>query len=202
MGAKAALADQRLQLRASVFHTDWRDVQSDQFLPSGLPYTANVGRAVNTGFEGEAAFRVDRALTLRLSFLANAPQLRQRDPTYPARPNASLPAVPRHSLSVIGDWRRDVAPGLTAVLYGRVAYVGASVLTFQEQEASQMGNYVTARLAAGFETSRWRVTAFVENPANAEGDTFAFGDPFTQGRVGQSTPLRPRTVGVTLATGL
>ena len=202
LGAKATLVDQRLELRASVFHTDWRDVQSDQFLPSGLPYTANVGRAVNTGFEGEAAFRVDRALTLTLSFLTNAPQLRQRDPTYPARPNASLPAVPRHSVSVIGDWRREVAPGLTAVLYGRMAYVGASVLTFQEQDASRMGNYVTARLAAGIETSRWRVTAFVENPANAEGDTFAFGDPFTQGRVGQSTPLRPRTFGVTLATGL
>jgi iron complex outermembrane receptor protein len=202
LGAKAAFADQRIELRASLFHTDWRDVQSDQFLPSGLPYAANVGRAVNTGFEGEAALRMDRALTLRVSFLANAPELRQRDPTYPARPNASLPAVPRHSAALIADWRRELAPGLTGVLYGRVAYVGASVLTFQEQEAAQMGNYITARLAAGLELSRWRVTAFIENPANAEGDTFAFGDPFTQGRVGQSTPLRPRTIGVTLATGL
>jgi outer membrane receptor protein involved in Fe transport len=201
-GAKASFGERRLEVRAAAFYTDWRDVQSDQFLPSGLPYTANVGRAVNIGFEGEAALRVDPAFSLRVSFLVNSPQLIQRDTTYPARPNASLPAVPRYSASVIGDWRREIAPGFTGVLYGRVAYVGASILTFQEQAASQMGNYVTARLAAGIETGAWRLTAYVDNPANAEGDTFAFGDPFTQGRVRQSTPLRPRTVGLTLAMGL
>lgn len=202
LGAKTSFADRRVELRTALFYTDWRRIQSDQFLPSGLPYTANVGRGVNTGFEGEAAVRVDSALTLRLSFLANAPELRERDPTYPARDDASLPAVPRYSASLVADWRRQIRPGLTAVLYGRVAYVGASILTFQEQASSTMGNYITARLAAGLEAGPWRLTAFVENPANTEGDTFAFGDPFTQGRVGQSTPLRPRTFGLSLARGL
>jgi outer membrane receptor protein involved in Fe transport len=198
-GAKASFANRRLELRAAAFYTDWTDVQSDQFLPSGLPYTANVGSAGNIGLEGEAALRVDKALNLRFSFLINEPQLKQRDTTYPARPNASLPAVPRYSASIVGDWSRQITPGLKAILYGRIAYVGDSVLTFQEQAASQMGNYVTARLAAGLERGPWRLTAYVENPANAVGDTFAFGDPFTQGRVRQSTPLRPRTAGLTLA---
>ena len=201
-GAKTAFWDRRLEVRTAVSYTDWTDVQSDQFLPSGLPYTANVGRAVNIGFEGEAAYRFDRNLNLRVSFLVNGPQLTQRDTTYPARPNASLPAVPRYSAAVIGDWGREIAPGIKGSLYGRLAYVGASILTFQEQASSQMGNYVTARLAAGIETHGWRLTAYVDNPAGAEGDTFAFGDPFTQGRVRQSTPLRPRTVGITLAMGL
>lgn len=201
-GAKVSFPARRLDLRAAVFYTDWRDVQSDQFLPSGLPYTANVGRGVNTGLEGEAALRLEHDLTFRLNFLANGPQLRQRDTTYPARPNASLPAVPRYSAALIGDWRPEIAPGLRAVLYGRIGYVGSSILTFQEQASSAMGNYVTARFAAGLEKGRWRLTAFVDNPANAEGDTFAFGDPFTQGRVRQSTPLRPRTFGLTLAAGL
>ena len=201
-GAKMAFDNHRLELRTAAFYTDWRDVQSDQFLPSGLPYTANVGRAVNTGFEAEGAFRVDGALTLRVNALLAGPQLTQRDPTYPARPNASLPAVPRFSAAVIGDWRREVAPGVMATLYGRVAYVGASILTFQDQASSAMGNYITARLTAGLEFNRWRISAFIDNPANATGDTFAFGDPFTQGKVQQSTPLRPRTAGMTLAVGL
>ncbi|HTK34719.1 MAG TPA: TonB-dependent receptor [Caulobacteraceae bacterium] len=201
-GAKLALDERRLELRAAAFYTDWRDVQSDQLLPSGLPYTANVGRAVNTGFEGEGAFKVDHALTLRLNFLLAGPQLTQRDPTYPARPNASLPAVPRYSAALIGDWRRDVAPGVQALLYGRLSYVGASILTFQDQASSTMGNYLAARLSAGVQTARWRLTAYVDNPANTVGDTFAFGDPFTQGRVSQSTPLRPRTVGLAWAMGL
>ncbi len=110
--------------------------------------------------------------------------------------------MPRYSASLVADWRRPISRGLTLTAYGRVAYVGSSILTFQEQAASTMGNYVTARLAAGAEAGRWRVTAFVDNPARTEGDTFAFGDPFTQGRVGQSTPLRPRTAGLTLARGL
>ena len=201
-GAKLAFEERRFELRTALFYTDWRDVQSDQFLTSGLPYTANVGRAVNTGFEGEGAYRVDRALSLRANLLLAGPQLIERDPTYPSRPNASLPAVPRYSASLIADWRREVGLGLTGVLYGRLAYVGPSIVTFQEQPSSEMGNYVTARLSAGLETSGWRLTAYIDNPANTRGETFAFGDPFTQGRVRQSTPLRPRTAGLTFARGL
>jgi len=202
IGAKAAFDERRVELRTALFYNDWLEVQSDQFQPSGLPYTANVGRGVNIGLEGEATFRYDRALTLRANFLVNSPELRKRDPTYPSRPGASLPAVPRYSAAVTADWSKEVSPGLTAELYGRVAYVGSSILTFQEQADSQMGNYFAARLAASLQSGRWRATLFVENPTNAEGDTFAFGDPFTQGRSQQSTPLRPRTVGLTLAYGL
>ena len=31
---------------------------------------------------------------------------------------------------------------------------------------------------------------------NERGDTFAFGNPFSRARARQSTPLRPRTIGV------
>jgi outer membrane receptor protein involved in Fe transport len=202
VGAKASLAAERLQLRTALFYADWASIQSDQFLVSGLPYTANVGRGVNTGLELEAGYRATPALTLRLNFLANGPQLTRRDPTYPARRNASLPAVPGFSGAFTVDYRRPIGAGLTAILHGRVGYVGRSILTFQEQAASAMGSYFTGRLSGGIETRRWRLTAFVDNPANGEGDTFAFGDPFTQGRVRQFTPMRPRTVGVTLAIGM
>ena len=37
------------------------------------------------------------------------------------------------------------------------------------------------------------------NPADASGNTFAYGNPFTFGQVRQATPQRPRTVGVRLA---
>ena len=201
-GVKASLAGQRLQLRTAAFYADWRDIQSDQFLPSGLPYTANVGRGVNTGLEAEAALRASPSLTLRANFLVNGPQLTRRDPTYPARRNASLPAVPGVSGALTADYRRPVGSGLSAVLHGRVGYVGRSILTFEEQASSAMGAYFTGRLSGGVETERWRLTAFVDNPANGEGDTFAFGDPFTQGRTRQFTPLRPRTVGLTLAVGM
>ena len=60
-----------------------------------------------------------------------------------------------------------------------------------------------ARVSAEVATDIWRLTAYVSNPFNDAGDTFAYGNPFsfsTEG-VRQATPQRPRTVGVRLAAG-
>ena len=56
-------------------------------------------------------------------------------------------------------------------------------------------------MSAAIVARRWSLTAFVLNPADATGDTFAYGNPFTFGHVRQVTPLRPRTVGLRLAAG-
>ncbi|HTK35277.1 MAG TPA: TonB-dependent receptor [Caulobacteraceae bacterium] len=202
LGAKISLMGGRTQIRSALYYDDWRNIQSDQFLPSGLPYTANVGRGDNKGVEIEAEHRFDSHLDLRINLLANGPRLRDRDPTYPARRNASFPAVPQHSAAVVLDYTHALGGGLTAVLHGRVAYVGASILTLEEQNNQPMGDYVTGRLSAGVEAGGGRLTAFVDNPADSGGDTFAFGDPFSLGYVRQVTPLRPRTFGLTLAFGL
>ena len=202
LGTKLSLLHERLQLHAALYYDNWSDIQSDQFLGSGLPYTANVGQGDNKGLEIEAEHRVDSHLSLRLNLLANQPRLTERDPTYPARRNASLPAVPQRSATAIVDYRRAVTPDLTAVLHARMAYVGTSILTLDETNNQPMGDYVTGRLSVGVESKRWRITAFVDNPSDSSGDTFAFGDPFSLGQVRQVTPLRPRTFGVTLAMGL
>jgi hypothetical protein len=39
---------------------------------------------------------------------------------------------------------------------------------------------------------------FVSNPLDDRSDTFAYGNPFTFGQVQQSTPQRPRTIGLRL----
>jgi hypothetical protein len=62
----------------------------------------------------------------------------------------------------------------------------------------RIDGYLRARLSAEVATDRWRVTAFVSNPFDDAGDTFAYGNPFTFGLVRQVTPQRPRTVGVRL----
>jgi outer membrane receptor protein involved in Fe transport len=45
----------------------------------------------------------------------------------------------------------------------------------------------------------WRVSAYVDNLADARGNTFAYGNPFSRARATQATPLRPRTLGVGLS---
>jgi iron complex outermembrane receptor protein len=61
-----------------------------------------------------------------------------------------------------------------------------------------MGEYARTKLSAQLAGRRWNATLFVTNPTNARGDTFAYGNPFTFGTVRQSTPQRPRTVGLRL----
>jgi hypothetical protein len=74
-----------------------------------------------------------------------------------------------------------------------MGYVGRSRLTFDSRYSPTMGGYVTGRLSARLETSRWTVTLAVTNPADESSDTFAYGNPFSFGQVRQVTPLRPRT---------
>jgi iron complex outermembrane receptor protein len=62
-----------------------------------------------------------------------------------------------------------------------------------------MGGYFTGRLTAGVKNPGWRLLLVLDNPANTQGDTFAFGNPFSFGQVRQITPLRPRTLSLSLS---
>ncbi len=54
IGASVRPWDGRMILRTALFHDVWTDIQTDQYLSSGLSYTANVGDGRNTGLEVEA----------------------------------------------------------------------------------------------------------------------------------------------------
>ncbi len=82
---------------------------------------------------------------------------------------------------------------------GEVSYIGRSRLTFQSALSPDMGGYFTGRLTAGLKSSGWRLLMVLDNPDNAQGDTFAFGNPFSFGQVRQITPLRPRTLSLVLS---
>jgi iron complex outermembrane receptor protein len=85
---------------------------------------------------------------------------------------------------------------------GEASYVGRSQITFDPVTAPVMGGYVRAKLAAELSGSRWTAQVFVTNPANVSGDTFAFGNPFSFSQGLQTTPQRPRTIGLTVSAAL
>ena len=59
-----------------------------------------------------------------------------------------------------------------------------------------MGGYGSGRIGAALSGYGWRMIAYVDNVADARGNTFAYGNPFSRTRATQATPQRPRTVGV------
>ena len=198
-GGTLALFDRTLRLRAAVFHADWSRLQSDQYLPSGLQMTVNIGDGANTGLELEAAWRPDSHWEIRGNVLVQDPTLTRSSDTFPAAVDIGLPGVSSvlGSTDVVYRWR--LAEGWQGEASGQVAYVGHSFLTFDGEATSRMGGYAVGRLAFALSSGPTRVQLAVDNVDDERGDTFSFGNPFSRARARQSTPLRPRTLTLSLS---
>lgn len=197
-GAKATLWNGRVQTRSAIFLARWSDIQSDQFLPSGLAYAVNVGDATNVGLELETTWRPTDHLEIRANGLLADPEITRPSASFNSKGDAGLPGVPAVSANLNASYLRPLWRGIAVSAEGGVAYVGASRLTFDAARRNRMGDYVTGRFSVGLEANRWSLRAFVENPFDTQANTFSFGDPFRLPEALATTPLRPRTIGLTL----
>jgi iron complex outermembrane receptor protein len=198
-GAKLRLLDRKLDLRTAVFYDIWNDIQTDQYLsPSGLAYTANVGDGRNLGLEIEASWQPNPRWTLQANALFDSPKVTRVNPAFATRVQDRLPGVPDISFGSLTAYQRPLTDELSLLFTVEAGYVGRSRLTFDPALSPVMGGYFTGKLSAQIKTPRWRLAAFLENPTNSQGDTFAYGNPFTFGQVRQVTPQRPRTLSLAL----
>ena len=175
----------------------WRDIQTDLLLPSGLPFTANIGDGRSTGFEAEAAY-ARGGLALAANLTVQRPELDRPDPGFPNRIDSHLPGVPAFSYSLSASYSWPISASWAVDLAASYAYVGPSRLTFDAITAPRMGDYGEVRLRAGLRSARLRAGLFIDNLADSRGDTFAYGNPFTIRMSAQPTPQRPRSVGLVL----
>lgn len=194
-GVKARFYRDRINVRAAGFYTLWKNIQSDLPLRSGLPFTANIGDGRNVGLEIEASYALD-GFRLRGNAMFDRPQLVRLNPGFPTIQHSGLPGVPRLSVGADLRYAHAIGKGMTAVLNAQYAYVGVSRLTFDASTAPSQGGFSTGKVSLGLNAGPWSATAFVDNPANSVGNTFAYGNPFTLRRALQVTPQRPRTAGV------
>jgi outer membrane receptor protein involved in Fe transport len=196
-GVKTRTLADHLDLRVAAFYAAWRNIQSDELLPSGLPYTANIGDGRNIGLEGEVAYSIG-GLQLRLTSLLDAPELTHNNTPFASLLRSGLPGVPRGSVGGVVRYERTLDDGLRPFADFSVDYVGLSRLTFDAHTTRRMGDYTLGRLTGGVGYGEWRAAGFVDNVFGEVGDTFAYGNPFTLRHEKQITPLQPRTAGVEL----
>ncbi len=201
IGADLTLFDHTLVLRGALFHADWKSLQTDQYLSSGLPMTVNIGDGANTGLEASLVWKPDTHFQARATALIEDPQLTRAGNVFPATRNSGLPGVPDRMASADLSYSWTPWSGVRAQVSGQYSYVGRSSLTFDRGPINAMGGYGVARLAASLATRRWSLEAYVENLDDNRGNTFAFGNPFSRELGSQATPPRPRTVGVALGWG-
>ena len=68
IGSKNTFLDHRLQINASLFYIDWRNIQQNVYLPScGEQFTANLGKAKSEGGDVEVLYKPIDVLTFDLS---------------------------------------------------------------------------------------------------------------------------------------
>jgi outer membrane receptor protein involved in Fe transport len=201
-GGKITALDGRLHLNVALFDVQWKDVQSDQLLLSGLPYTANMGNGENFGVELEGVYRAG-ALELHADMMFDSPRLNNANTTdFPLLADSGLGAVPDQIIGLSAHYAWTLVDNWSLALDGRWGYVGGSHLMLNIAALPKEGDYATSRLAASVLNNRWRFTVSVDNPANSDANTFAYGNPFLLRSVGQSTPLRPRTITLSIEASL
>ena len=197
IGAKLSFFADRLRLRSAAFYDVWGGIQTDQFMVSGLSYTANAGDGRNIGLESEGVFRLTSSWTLQANVLLDQPQLTRPHPGFTA--GVPLPGVPDVLASGGAEYRYRLPMGMTGLLSADARYVGRSQLTFNPNIVAPMGGYVLASLSAQVIYRRWRLAAFLTNPTNEAGNTFSYGNPFNFQQVREVTPQRPRSLRVLLS---
>lgn len=196
IGLKLQGFDRRLTMNSAIYYDLWNDIQTDEYQPTGIPYTTNVGDAEIRGVETEVAWR-SGGLTLELNGRYNETRTSNPNLNFLTLLVNGLPNAPPFSGGAMVSYERPIFDGLFLRMAGETSYVGRSHVTFATG-FPEMGGYVRSKLMIEVRRGRFGGQLFVTNPTNAFSDTFAFGNQFNPTQSRQITPQRPTTVGVTL----
>ena len=196
LGTKLSLWQGRLNLDAALFHARWRNIQTDQLRPDGLTFTTNAGDGSNTGIEISprlhlGPWRLEATLTL------SDPELTRIDPGFPAVPEGGLPGTAHVSGGASLSWRGAVADGVGLLASLDYNHSGRTYLTFTKEFRQGPVDLLNGRLVFDLSNSL-SVGLSVDNILDTAANQFAYGNPFTLSAGPQTTPPRPRTVGLSI----
>jgi outer membrane receptor protein involved in Fe transport len=197
LGLKLRAFGDRLSSNSAVFYDLWKDIQTDQYRPSGIPFTTNAGDARIKGVETELAYRFAGGLSVELNGRFTQVRTLNPNPNFLSLLINGLPNAPPFSGGALVSYERALRGGWQLSLTGETSYVGKSRVTF-DTLFPEFGGYVRTKLLMEVRRKAMGFQVFVTNPTNAFSDTFAFGNPFNPTQARQITPQRPTTVGVTL----
>jgi outer membrane receptor protein involved in Fe transport len=195
IGTKTSLLDGRLTADVATWLTTWQSVQSDQILADGELYIANVGNVRDPGFEADLDFQPIDHLRLRGNAFWNDPEITEPNPLL-IQTKGRLPGVPEIGFGGSARYDLPLWDGYDAFAGLDYAYTGKSHIGFDVRNSPTMGNYGTTNLRLGLARDRWQGLLYVDNLTDEHANSFAYGNPFLVGRVGQTTPLRPLTIGL------
>lgn len=189
-----------LAVRTAVFQANWTDIQADLVLPSGLPFTANLGNGRSRGVEIEGGYERGR-LSLSGNLVWQDPDLVHPAPGLSLSNDSALPGVPDLSYAATAFYRLPLGSRHDLDLAASYTYVGRSRLNLDRGKGATMGDYGDLQLSATWQAGDLSVRLSIENALDSHGDTLAFGNPFSFRLARHRTPQRPRTLGLRVTRG-
>lgn len=158
-----------------LYHSWWRNVQSDVLLANGLIETANVGNGAISGAELSlkaalaGGWHADGGAMVQSAFL-------MRDTTGVKLDDRRLPVVPSWTLRgavahdfALGQWDATISVG--------ARYVGPARLSFDPALDRRMGEYLDTTAVIGVRKGPWTFDLEGRNLLNSRGNSFVYGNP-------------------------
>ncbi len=210
-----AFSGRTLSGDVTLAYTRWRNIQADLIDSDGLPATENIGRGRLLTLDATLAWQPIPALSFEASAVWADSRLVSPAagifvlPTNRAgfdfasiplgavvAESDDLPNVARLSGRLGGSYRTALGDAGDLTISGSLRYVGRSRLGVGPVLGVQQGDVLDTSLSASLTRGGRSFWVEATNLADAKGNRFALGSPFTLPLGDQITPLRPRTIRV------
>jgi iron complex outermembrane recepter protein len=201
LGARSGDGDDRFSGSATLFYTDWRNIQADLLKPDGLPYTANIGRGRIYGMEANASWKPISGVTLDFGLFANSSKLFNPAPGFLNADARGLPNIAGFGARGGASYYGRATATTDFKIDANFHYVGRSRLGAVPPLIFEQGNYTDVGLTAALINEQWRFSLEATNLFDITGNSFAYGNPFSVAQGRQITPLRPRTIRLGVSFG-
>jgi iron complex outermembrane receptor protein len=199
LGSKSAFMDQKLIVNAAIYYAIWRNMQADLSRTNGLSFTANLGTVINPGLEIETVYAPITNFRMWGNLSWSNPQLTESSRIAAAISANRLPVVPRLKATIGAEYEMPMGVNTTGFMNVKGDFVGSTRLTNSAMPAAMVKSYQSINYRVGVQHRALMVSLYVNNLLNSASNTYAFGNPFSLGRVTQVTPMIPRTFGINVS---
>jgi outer membrane receptor protein involved in Fe transport len=166
LGAKTRWLEHRLVVNAAVFDIEWKDIQTNVFLPCGFITVVNAGKVRSRGGEVEMSWVPTEGLTLSAAGAYTDATLIEKTAEFTAQQGDRVPNVPKVMANAAIEYRR---PYGGHAFFGRaaVSYVGDSFTEFQSlSTAKQVPSSTSVDASVGLAVKEWEASVFAKNLTN------------------------------------
>ncbi|HZB69025.1 MAG TPA: TonB-dependent receptor, partial [Sphingomicrobium sp.] len=200
VGLRSQWWQRRLRLNATVFQTDYRDIQLRQIVPGGASVIDNAAKARIRGLEVEVAAAPTPGLTLTAAYGHLDPRYLDVGTVPGLTLDTRFQRTPRHSFTLGADFERTLGFG-TLELHSDYSF--RSKEQFQILPAlndQQAYGLLDARITLRSSDARWALALFGTNLTNVRYRSAGRGTLLGQSGIAYSSVGLPRQIGVQLST--